>query len=111
MDWHVSGDYSDIRYETAEGIAKITIERPEIRNAFRPLTTRELISAFDVARDDAGIGVIILTGQGSAAFSCGGGQSRPGGARRSAAARGRRLQSPPSPAAISRRPPPALRRL
>jgi len=74
MDWHASGDYSDIRYETAEGIAKITIERPEVRNAFRPLTTRELIRAFDVARDDAEIGVIILTGQGSEAFSSGGDQ-------------------------------------
>jgi naphthoate synthase len=64
MDWQGSGDYRDIRYETAEGIAKITIARPEVRNAFRPLTVRELSSAFDAARDDAGIGVVILTGEG-----------------------------------------------
>jgi naphthoate synthase len=74
MDWAPSGEYSDIRYETAEGIAKITIDRPEVRNAFRPRTTRELIQAFDVARDDPTIGVIVLTGQGSEAFSSGGDQ-------------------------------------
>ena len=56
--------YTDIRYETAEGIAKITIDRPEVRNAFRPLTVRELIHAFDVARDDPAVGVVILTGEG-----------------------------------------------
>ena len=56
MDWTPSGTYEDIRYETAEGIAKITIVRPEVRNAFRPLTTRELIRAFDAARDDAAVG-------------------------------------------------------
>ena len=50
--WTASGDYTDIRYETSEGIAKITIDRPEVRNAFRPLTVREMIQAFDVARDD-----------------------------------------------------------
>ena len=60
--WTSSGDYTDIRYETAEGIAKITIDLPEVRNAFRPLTVRELIRAFDVARDDPEIGVVILTG-------------------------------------------------
>ena len=69
------GRFSDIRYETAEGIAKITIARPEVRNAFRPLTTRELITAFDVARDDPGIGVILLTGEGPLAFSSGGDQA------------------------------------
>jgi naphthoate synthase len=73
-DWQASGDFADIRYETAEGIAKITIARPEVRNAFRPLTTRELIRAFDVARDDPAIGVIVLTGEGSEAFSSGGDQ-------------------------------------
>ena len=66
--------FSDIRYETAEGIAKITIARPEVRNAFRPLTTRELITAFDAARDDPEIGVILLTGEGPLAFSSGGDQ-------------------------------------
>jgi naphthoate synthase len=75
MDWNPSGDYTDIRFETDSGIAKITIDRPEVRNAFRPLTTRELIRAFDVARDDPGVGVIILTGQGSEAFCSGGDQS------------------------------------
>ncbi|HEV2952357.1 MAG TPA: 1,4-dihydroxy-2-naphthoyl-CoA synthase [Actinomycetota bacterium] len=68
------GRFSDIRYETAEGIAKITIARPEVRNAFRPLTTRELITAFDAARDDPGIGVVLLTGEGPLAFSSGGDQ-------------------------------------
>ena len=72
--WTSSGDHTDIRYETAEGIAKITIDRPEVRNAFRPLTVRELIDAFDVARDDPEIGVVILTGQGTEAFSSGGDQ-------------------------------------
>jgi naphthoate synthase len=66
--------FSDIRYETAEGIAKITIARPEVRNAFRPLTTRELITAFDAARDDPEVGVILLTGEGPLAFSSGGDQ-------------------------------------
>jgi naphthoate synthase len=74
MDWTPSGEYADIRYETGEGIAKITIDRPDVRNAFRPRTTGELIQAFDVARDDPTIGVIVLTGQGSEAFSSGGDQ-------------------------------------
>jgi naphthoate synthase len=72
--WKASGDYTDIRYGTAEGIARITIARPEVRNAFRPLTVRELSSAFDVARDDPGIGVIVLTGEGREAFCSGGDQ-------------------------------------
>jgi naphthoate synthase len=72
--WQAAGDYTDIRYETAEGIAKITIARPEVRNAFRPRTTKELIHAFDVARDDPTIGVIVLTGEGPDAFSSGGDQ-------------------------------------
>jgi naphthoate synthase len=74
LDWRPAGGWSDIRYETAEGIAKITIDRPEVRNAFRPTTTRELIRAFDIARDDPEIGVVILTGQGPEAFSSGGDQ-------------------------------------
>ena len=72
--WTGSGSYADIRYETAEGIAKITIDRPEVRNAFRPLTVRELIQAFDAARDDPEIGVIVLTGEGPDAFCSGGDQ-------------------------------------
>jgi naphthoate synthase len=74
LDWEPQGDWTDIRYETAEGIAKITIDRPEVRNAFRPKTTAELIEAFDLARDDPAIGVAILTGAGSLAFSSGGDQ-------------------------------------
>ena len=59
-------EYADIVYETAEGIAKITINRPGVRNAFRPTTLFELSHAFNAARDDLGIGVIILTGAGHA---------------------------------------------
>jgi naphthoate synthase len=66
--------YGDISYETADGIAKITICRPEVRNAFRPQTLFELRDAFEDARDDPAIGVIILTGQGDAAFCSGGDQ-------------------------------------
>jgi naphthoate synthase len=72
--WRKSGDYHDISYETAEGIAKITICRPEVRNAFRPQTLAELTSAFSVARDDPEVGVVILTGQGELAFCSGGDQ-------------------------------------
>ncbi|MFL6102669.1 MAG: 1,4-dihydroxy-2-naphthoyl-CoA synthase [Actinomycetes bacterium] len=74
IEWVASGDYRDISYETAEGIAKITICRPEVRNAFRPQTLFELADAFNRARDDIGVGVIILTGQGDLAFCSGGDQ-------------------------------------
>ncbi|MGH2707604.1 MAG: 1,4-dihydroxy-2-naphthoyl-CoA synthase [Actinomycetota bacterium] len=74
MNWHNSGDYTDILYETVEGIAKITINRPEIRNAFRPRTLFELSDAFETARDDPAIGVVILTGAGDQAFCSGGDQ-------------------------------------
>jgi naphthoate synthase len=74
MKWQRIGEYQDIRYETAEGMAKITIDRPEVRNAFRPQTLFELSRAFDAARDDPEIGVIILTGQGDQAFCSGGDQ-------------------------------------
>jgi naphthoate synthase len=73
-DWHSEGDYGDITYETSEGIAKITICRPEVRNAFRPQTLFELMDAFNSARDDDQIGVIVLTGQGDRAFCSGGDQ-------------------------------------
>src|SRR5262244_2662182 len=74
-EWQRSAqDYTDIVYETADGIAKITINRPEVRNAFRPTTLFELSHAFNVARDDPGIGVIILTGAGTEAFCSGGDQ-------------------------------------
>jgi naphthoate synthase len=74
MPWRALGDWSDVRYELAGSIAKITIDRPDVRNAFRPLTTRELITAFELARDDPTVGVVILTGAGSEAFSSGGDQ-------------------------------------
>ena len=71
---HGGQEYTDIVYETAEGIAKITINRPGVRNAFRPATLFELSHAFSAARDDPGIGVIILTGAGTQAFCSGGDQ-------------------------------------
>ena len=73
--WKTIHQFEDIRYErTADGIAKITINRPKVRNAFRPLTVGELKQAFDMARDDAEIGVVILTGEGPEAFCSGGDQ-------------------------------------
>ena len=73
--WTAIAGFNDIIYEKCdEGIAKITINRPEVRNAFRPETVKELQRAFDDARDDPGIGVIILTGQGKDAFCSGGDQ-------------------------------------
>lgn len=73
--WHKLHEFEDIRYErTEDGIAKITINRPEVRNAFRPKTVGELKVAFDMARDDEEIGVIILTGEGPDAFCSGGDQ-------------------------------------
>jgi len=74
VEWTSAGEFSDIRYEKAEGIAKITINRPEVRNAFRPLTVKEMCRALDDARDDANIGVIILPGEGEKAFCSGGDQ-------------------------------------
>jgi naphthoate synthase len=74
IEWKRSGDYGDISYDTAEGIAKITICRPEVRNAFRPQTLFELSHAFNEARDDPEVGVIVLTGQGDMAFCSGGDQ-------------------------------------
>jgi len=76
MDWERSGDYTDIVYEASvpAGIGKITINRPELRNAFRPRTVVEMSHAFDRARDDPSIGVIILTGAGTEAFCSGGDQ-------------------------------------
>jgi naphthoate synthase len=73
-DWIRSGDYQDVIYETWNGIAKITINRPEVRNAFRPTTVEEMSKAFEAARDDSKIGVVVLTGAGSEAFCSGGDQ-------------------------------------
>jgi naphthoate synthase len=76
IEWRRPDDhaYSDIFYETAEGMAKLTINRPEVRNAFRPQTLFELADAFNRARDDDTIGVIVLTGAGDEAFCSGGDQ-------------------------------------
>ena len=65
-------NFTDIKYEAADGMAKITINRPEVRNAFRPQTIIELKAAFDLARDNSEVGVIIFTGEGSEAFCSGG---------------------------------------
>ena len=73
--WKSCGSYTDINFEKSnEGIAKITINRPEVRNAFRPLTVREMRAALNDAREDTKIGVIILTGEGEKAFCSGGDQ-------------------------------------
>src|SRR3954466_15694933 len=73
--WTKAHDFEDIRYElSADGIAKITIARPEVRNAFRPQTVIELSRAFELAREDTSVGVIILTGEGPHAFCSGGDQ-------------------------------------
>jgi naphthoate synthase len=72
--WKTAIPFSDIKYEKAEGIAKMTINRPEVRNAFRPLTVVEMSKALNDARDDQDIGVVILTGQGDKAFCSGGDQ-------------------------------------
>lgn len=74
MRWEQTKQFTDILYEKSEGIAKITINRPEVRNAFRPLTVEEMKNAFADARDDASIGVVILTGFGGLAFCSGGDQ-------------------------------------
>jgi naphthoate synthase len=73
-EWQRAGDYGDIRFETIPGIAKLTISRPEVRNAFRPQTLFELSDALNRARDDPSIGVVILTGEGPEAFCSGGDQ-------------------------------------
>ena len=73
--WKSCSSYTDINFEKSnEGIAKITINRPEVRNAFRPLTVREMRAALNDAREDIKIGVIILTGEGEKAFCSGGDQ-------------------------------------
>jgi naphthoate synthase len=75
VEWTSAGDYADIRYETSgDGIAKVTINRPEVRNAFRPETLIEISDALERAREDTQIGVIVLTGEGPDAFCSGGDQ-------------------------------------
>jgi naphthoate synthase len=73
--WTPQGEFDDIRYETSgDGIAKITINRPEVRNAFRPQTIVEISQALEAAREDTSVGVIVLTGEGPLAFCSGGDQ-------------------------------------
>lgn len=74
IEWQPAGEFRDILYEKADGIAKITINRPEVRNAFRPQTLAELRDAFNRARDDLEVGSIIFTGAGTEAFCSGGDQ-------------------------------------
>ncbi|MEA2305087.1 MAG: naphthoate synthase [Solirubrobacteraceae bacterium] len=75
VTWRPDGEYEDIRYELSDdGIAKITIDRPEVRNAFRPQTLVEVSEALDRAREDTEVGVVILTGEGPLAFCSGGDQ-------------------------------------
>ena len=68
IKWVEAGEYKDIKYYKHEGIAKIVINRPEVRNAFRPLTVLEMSDALGDAREDPDTGVIILTGMGDKAF-------------------------------------------
>ena len=75
IDWHLVKEYQDILYHKAEGIAKISFNRPQVRNAFRPQTIVEMIDAFNDVRDDPKIGTAILTGQGKDAFCSGGDQT------------------------------------
>jgi naphthoate synthase len=76
ITWTSVVDYQDIRYEhSGTGIAKVTINRPRVHNAFRPLTVRELIDAFARIRDDSSIGCVLLTGEGEKAFCSGGDQT------------------------------------
>ena len=73
--WTAAATFTDIKYElSGTGIAKITINRPEVRNAFRPLTVKELLQAFEMAHEDESVGVVILTGEGELAFCSGGDQ-------------------------------------
>ena len=75
VDWTAAAEYSDIRYElSGDGIAKLTIDRPEVRNAFRPQTVIELSDALERAREDTSVGVIVLCGEGPLAFCSGGDQ-------------------------------------
>lgn len=74
INWIEAGKFTDIKFHKTEGIAKITINRPRVRNAFRPLTVDEMCRALDDARKDEQIGVIILTGEGEEAFCSGGDQ-------------------------------------
>ena len=76
VTWTQAADYEDIRYElSGDGIAKITIDRPQVHNAFRPQTIIEISQALERAREDTSVGVIVLTGEGELAFCSGGDQN------------------------------------
>ncbi|HEX4464473.1 MAG TPA: 1,4-dihydroxy-2-naphthoyl-CoA synthase [Solirubrobacterales bacterium] len=74
VEWKSEGEYDDIHYEVSDGIAKISIDRPEVLNAFRPQTLIEISAALELAREDTSVGVIVLTGKGTKAFCAGGDQ-------------------------------------
>jgi naphthoate synthase len=74
IEWRSAAEYDDIHYEVAEGIAKISIDRPNVLNAFRPQTLIEIAAALELAREDTEVGVVILTGKGERAFCSGGDQ-------------------------------------
>ncbi len=74
LEWNTVTEYEDVLFEQADGIAKVTINRPEVRNAFRPQTVFELLDAFHRCRNDPSIGVVVLTGAGEKAFCSGGDQ-------------------------------------
>jgi naphthoate synthase len=97
--WIAAGEYEDIRYEKSAGIAKITIDRPEVRNAFRPQTIVEISRALEDAREDTDVGVIVLTGQGPDAF-CSGGDQRVRGD--SGYLTDDQIKSPPTQAGVGR---------
>ncbi len=78
MNWKTIKEYTDILFEEMDGIAKITINRPKVYNAFRPLTNKEMLEAFSICRERADIRVIILTGTGDKAFCSGGDQNAKG---------------------------------
>jgi len=74
IEWSSEGEYEDIHYELGDGIAKISIDRPDVLNAFRPQTLIEISAALELAREDTSVGVIVLTGKGTKAFCAGGDQ-------------------------------------
>lgn len=74
MNWQTAHEYQDIIYQKAEGIARISINRPEVHNAFRPQTVFEMLDAFARAREDREVGVVLFTGEGNRAFCSGGDQ-------------------------------------
>ncbi|MGM0377775.1 MAG: 1,4-dihydroxy-2-naphthoyl-CoA synthase [Bacteroidota bacterium] len=74
-NWTTIKEYEDIKFEFCDGVGKVTINRPQVRNAFRPQTVKEMIEAFDVCRERQDIGVVVLTGEGDKAFCSGGDQN------------------------------------